>query len=283
MIYITTKAYNAEATLSRAIESILNQSYTDFRYHLCDNGSTDGTAQMIRKYAAMDNRITPFFNKHNMEWTQESEKFVLNMARHLADEDWLCVLDADDDYSPDFLKEMLQFANDNQLEYVACRSNFIDEVSGNTKNEYTLNQSFIMEKESFGTLFPDYFRFMGARWGKLQKGSMLNCVDFNALDAELAHLQLSHRSDTFTMLWYLRYARRAGVLAKLLHNYRLYPASHSRQNIESKIQDNYKMPDVYRAFLKYKVGAVSDKNEAYIKEVFERSMQRTKQQKEKLL
>jgi hypothetical protein len=80
------------------------------------------------------------------------------------------------------------------------------------------------------------------------------------------------------MLWRLRYSRRAGVLARLLHNYRHYPGnrSHSMQNIDGKMRDNHKMPDVYRAFLKAKVGVVSAENEKYIGEVFERSMRRTR-------
>ena len=43
MIYIRTFAYNAEKTLERAVDSILNQTYADFTYYLMDHGSTDGT------------------------------------------------------------------------------------------------------------------------------------------------------------------------------------------------------------------------------------------------
>ena len=71
----------------------------------------------------------------------------------------------------------------------------------------------------------------------------------------------------------------AGVLAKRLHNYRQYPKSFNTRNIEAKIEDNYKMPDVYRDFLTAKVGYVSEENEKYIQEVFERSMRRTLAQK----
>ena len=61
MIYFTTKAYNAEHTLRRAVESILCQTNGDFCYHLCDNGSTDGTGEIIREYAKLDKRIAPLF------------------------------------------------------------------------------------------------------------------------------------------------------------------------------------------------------------------------------
>jgi len=280
MIYFTTRAYNAEKTIRRAIESVLGQTYGDFTFNLCDNGSTDGTGEIVRAYAARDKRIVPFFNRCNMEWTPESERNVRNIARYLDANDWLCVLDADDDYAITFLEEMLGFVQKHDLDYAACRSDHIDEASGKKLNEFILSDDIIIEGDGFGTRFPEYFRFMGARWGKLQKGSMLRRVDFAAMDADLARLKLRHRSDTASMLWYLRYSRRAGVLSKLLHNYRQYPVSESTQNIDRKIQDNYKMPDVYRAFLKAKVGFVSADNEKYITEVFERSMRRTLLQKE---
>jgi len=275
MIIFTTKAYNAEKTLSRAIESVLGQTCGDFAYHLCDNGSEDGTGDIIREYAAKDRRIVPFFNARNQEWTAESRKNVLELARHLGSDDWLCVLDADDDYAPSFLEEMLGFVKAHGLDYAACRSNFVDEASGAVQNEYILARNLVMEGEGFGTLFPDYFRFMGARWGKLQCGSLFERVDFAALDRYLADLALSHRFDTATMLWYLRHSSRAGVLARLLHNYRQYPQSHRRQGLDSKVQDNHKMPNVYREFLTVKVGHVSPENEEYIMKVFERSMRRT--------
>jgi glycosyltransferase involved in cell wall biosynthesis len=275
MIYFTTKAYNAARTLRRAVESVLAQTHGDFTYHLCDNGSTDGTGEIVREYTKLDRRIVPFFNRVNMEWTLESERKVLNLARHLDHGDWFSVLDADDDVDKRFLEEMLGFAQVHGLDYAACRSNFIDEESGATRNEFVLERDIVIEADDFGTLFPDYFRFMGARWGKLQKGSMLRRIDFTAMDEYLARLDLSHRSDTAAMLWYLRYSERAGVLARLLHNYRQYPVSHSTRSPEGKMRDNRKMPDVYRDFLKAKAGFVSVENEKYIGEVFERSMRRT--------
>jgi glycosyltransferase involved in cell wall biosynthesis len=279
MIYFTTKAYNAEKTLPRAIESVLGNTCGDFAYHLCDNGSTDGTGDIVRDYAARDKRVVPFFNARNQEWTPDAQKNVLDLARHLGSDDWLCVLDADDDYAPTFLEEMLRFVKAHDLDYAACRSNFVDDASGAVQNEYVLEKDIVIEDEGFGTLFPDYFRFMGARWGKLQSGGLFGRVDFAALDLYLAGLALSHRFDTATMLWYLRYSQRAGVLARPLHNYRLCPQSHHMRGLEDKVRDNHKMPNVYREFLAAKAGRVSPENERYIGEVFERSMRRTLSEK----
>lgn len=281
MIYVTMKAYNAEATLRRAVESILSQSFGDFRFHLCDNGSEDGTRDLIREYARLDRRVVPFFNRRNMEWTAESARNVRDMMFHLEPEDWFSVLDADDDYEPDFLEEMLRFAEENRLDFAACRSNHIREPEGRTCNEFVLERDIIIGEADFGPRFPDYFRFMGAKWGKLQKGELFQRMDQKALEQWLREQDLSHRHDTATQLYYLRYSRRMGVRAKLLHNYHLYPVSHSTQNLASKERDNLKMPEIYRAFLREKSGTVSEKNEAYIQELFRRSQRRTAEQRGK--
>ena len=43
MIYVRTCAYNAEKTIRRAMDSVLNQTYRDITYYVLDNGSTDRT------------------------------------------------------------------------------------------------------------------------------------------------------------------------------------------------------------------------------------------------
>jgi glycosyltransferase involved in cell wall biosynthesis len=49
--------FNGEAYLSRAIDSVLEQTFTDFELIISDNGSTDSTSQICREYAAKDGRI----------------------------------------------------------------------------------------------------------------------------------------------------------------------------------------------------------------------------------
>ena len=64
-IIIYTPAYNAEKTLRRAVDSILNQTHKEFIYYLLDNASTDGTYEIIKEYAKNDKRIIPLHNEIN--------------------------------------------------------------------------------------------------------------------------------------------------------------------------------------------------------------------------
>ena len=49
--------YNRVALVIPTIESILNQTYRDFLFIICDDGSTDGTWKVLNSYAKKDPRI----------------------------------------------------------------------------------------------------------------------------------------------------------------------------------------------------------------------------------
>jgi glycosyltransferase involved in cell wall biosynthesis len=57
LLTIGLPVYNGEAYVAQAIESILAQTYADFRIVVSDNASTDTTAEIVESYAARDDRI----------------------------------------------------------------------------------------------------------------------------------------------------------------------------------------------------------------------------------
>ena len=58
--------YNGEQYLQEQIESILNQTYTDFRLLISDDGSKDKTIDIVEEYAKKDDRIIIFKQNENM-------------------------------------------------------------------------------------------------------------------------------------------------------------------------------------------------------------------------
>ena len=142
MIYVRTCAYNAEKTLKRAIESILNQTYGDFRFYILDNGSTDGTREIIRYYAEKDERIVPFYNERNFD---RSENFDFwNLIDSLVEGDYICFLDADDAYDTRFLEESFRFLTENQLDMVMCGSVFMDEETWTSYGARVLPEDIVI-------------------------------------------------------------------------------------------------------------------------------------------
>ena len=64
LISIIVPAYNIAEYLPRCLDSILKQTYKNLEIIVISDGSTDGTNQVIEKYAAQDDRIIPVFKEN---------------------------------------------------------------------------------------------------------------------------------------------------------------------------------------------------------------------------
>ncbi|MDO4870528.1 MAG: glycosyltransferase family 2 protein [Candidatus Saccharibacteria bacterium] len=58
--------YNSEAYLNRAIESVVNQTYTDWEIILIDDKSTDNSLKIAKKWVSKNKQIKLIVNKNNL-------------------------------------------------------------------------------------------------------------------------------------------------------------------------------------------------------------------------
>jgi glycosyltransferase involved in cell wall biosynthesis len=89
-ISVVMPAYNAELYISKAIESILNQTWPDFEFIIIDDGSTDNTSNIINAYAEKDDRIIFLHGPH------AGVSAILNTGIEAASGEWIAVMHADD-------------------------------------------------------------------------------------------------------------------------------------------------------------------------------------------
>lgn len=101
--------------LCRAIESVLRQSYKGFRYLIIDNGSTDGSDEVIKNYAKKDKRITYIRLKKNVVWTR---KELLKVLQENISTEYVAMLDSDDYYEPNFLEKTIRIAEKKKADIV---------------------------------------------------------------------------------------------------------------------------------------------------------------------
>ena len=64
-VSIILPAYNASPYIGEAIQSLLDQSFSDFECIIVDDASSDGTWEIIQQYAQKDTRIKPIRNEKN--------------------------------------------------------------------------------------------------------------------------------------------------------------------------------------------------------------------------
>lgn len=103
--------YNCRRYVAEAIDSILEQTYSDFELLLIDDGSTDGSRHILASYA--DPRIRVIFNETNLGIPR-----MLNKGLALARGEFFALLDNDDFASPDRLEQQLAFLERHE-EYAA--------------------------------------------------------------------------------------------------------------------------------------------------------------------
>lgn len=103
ILSVLTSCYNAAPYLHEAVTSILQQTFADFEYILIDDGSTDGTTEILQKYSLVDGRIR-VISKPNTGLASS-----LNVGLCEARGQWVARLDADDAAMPQRFQEQLSF------------------------------------------------------------------------------------------------------------------------------------------------------------------------------
>jgi glycosyltransferase involved in cell wall biosynthesis len=122
--------YNGEKYLSAAIDSILNQTYTDFELIISDNNSTDKTQAICQSYAQKDNRIKYYrFNENVGASKNFNYVFEVSTGEYFK---WA----ADDDLiTPDFVEKCIEIL-DRDSSVVLChpKTRILVENSGERLN-----------------------------------------------------------------------------------------------------------------------------------------------------
>jgi glycosyltransferase involved in cell wall biosynthesis len=121
-ISVVLPVYNGGVFLSKAIESILNQTYADFEFIIINDGSKDGSKELIDLYAAQDNRIIAVH--------QENAGLVasLNRGVALAKAPLIARMDADDIAFPErFAKQFAYLQQHPDVVVLGTSIRLIDE------------------------------------------------------------------------------------------------------------------------------------------------------------
>ena len=108
-VSIIVPVYKVEKYISRCIESILNQSYTDWELILIDDGSPDKSGEICDQYAAKDNRIR-VFHKINSGVGE-----TRNLGIKKAEGEWLLFIDSDDFVNSQYVSSFFNHAVDNSI------------------------------------------------------------------------------------------------------------------------------------------------------------------------
>lgn len=159
-ISVIVAVYAAEKYLRRCLDSLLNQSFSDFEVILIDDGSEDSSGKICDEYSFNDSRFKVVHKSNG----------GVSSARQLGLEcavgEYVIHVDPDDWTEPQMLQELYEFATKNSSDMVIC--DFYSEYLGKTVYESQQPTSLSHEK-----VFSDFFSKLHAScWNKLVKRNL---------------------------------------------------------------------------------------------------------------
>lgn len=163
MVSIIVPVYNAEKTLARCVDSILNQEYTDFELLLMDDGSKDSSAQICDDYAAKDSRVRVVHKENS------GVSATRNMALDMATGKYLQFLDSDDWITPNATKLLVEAAEITGCDMVIA--DFYRVVGERVSHKGTIEDEGVLSREEFAEQMmenPADF-YYGVLWNKLYR------------------------------------------------------------------------------------------------------------------
>jgi len=128
---IIMPSYNSEKYISKSIESVLKQTFTEFEFIIIDDGSIDKSPQIIKQYANKDMRIVFLQNIRNKGVAAtRNEGIKISKGKYLA------FIDCDDIWLPEKLEKQIKVLETyNNIALVYSSYQIIDEQNRIIKNK----------------------------------------------------------------------------------------------------------------------------------------------------
>lgn len=166
-ISIIVPIYNAQKTIERCIDSILNQDFSDFELILIDDGSKDNSGEICDTYAGKDQRVR-VIHKENSGVSASR-----NLALREAKGEYLQFLDADDWITPNATRLLVESMETNGCDMVIA--DFYRVIGERLSHKGSIDEDGVLSREEFANNMmenPADF-YYGVLWNKLYKRSII--------------------------------------------------------------------------------------------------------------
>lgn len=168
MISIITSAYKAENTISRAIESLLAQTYKDWEMIIVVDASPDNTYNIALTYANKDNRIKVINNKENVGAGMARRIGIKNINSNT---EYTTFLDSDDYYKPELLEVLYKNAKETDADVIHPGHIIVEnnkEIALVPKYKLCTGKDTVVSDNSGTNHFMNTFLFKKWLWDKVE-------------------------------------------------------------------------------------------------------------------
>ena len=176
LISVIVPVYNASKSLDSCISSVCSQSYKNFELILVDDGSTDNSLEICKKYQQVDNRITV------VHQANAGVSAARNAGLTLARGEYFCFVDSDDEIAPSMLEKLHKVAADSHSELCICGYKC---CSKKKINYFSPSGEEVSGKREIAKFVAKHYLewLVSASWGKLYKNLRFS---FNGFDPKIS-------------------------------------------------------------------------------------------------
>ena len=230
-ISVIVPVYNVEKCLHRCVDSIREQTFTDFELLLIDDGSKDRSIQICDEYAAKDSRVRVFHKSNG--GVSSARNLGLDNARG----EWIAFCDADDHVCNNWLEVLIDNAREDSL--IITGFTIVDYKKQQKENYgFDVNGSV---KSVFGVFYSS--KFPGVTWNKLYSLKKIadNDIRFNE--------NISYQEDEEFVFSYLLHCRKIISVGTPTYCYYEPDWGHKYCNSNETLPCFYHAVYIYSAFL----------------------------------
>ena len=205
-ISIIVPIYNSSKTLDRCIKSIINQSYRNIEILLIDDGSTDESASICKKYEKKDNRIKYIYKDNS--GVGETRNYGIKIATG----NYIGFVDSDDEVLPQMYEKLINANIDKKYDIIGCSNYDTDENTGiNIKRTLELKEGLQEKERIICDVLYQTKNAWGAVWNKIFKKEVFNNIKFPKNQNIEDYLVTLKAYDKFTVFFvneplYIHYA-----------------------------------------------------------------------------
>lgn len=149
LVSVIMPAYNGEKYIKQAIQSVVNQSHRNWELLIIDDGSTDGTAEIVLAFD--DSRIHYIFQENR------GQAAALNHGLDLAVGVYVTTLDVDDWYTLNSLQERVEFLEQNSNYDVVYGDGYYCDIDGKVLGHFSQNLNSNLDGDVYDVLINNSF------------------------------------------------------------------------------------------------------------------------------
>ena len=176
-ISIIVPVYKVEKYLEKCVNSILEQTFTNFELILVDDGSPDGSGQICDAYATIDKRVRVIHQKNG------GLSAARNAGLEKATGRYVGFIDSDDYIHPQMYEKLYEALQKNKADLSICNYAYVDNY-GNIDSEKQKKDHIITEvlnrERAFEKIDPlvEGYSFYVTAWNKLYKRDLFKNIKF---------------------------------------------------------------------------------------------------------